>query len=95
MLQHVNSVLISNTINTTTGAINAATLAKGALVAVNDKGALINPTVAITDTTYVKFGVVRSVIDSAKKIYDIKWGNPIQKQGVKSIAYTTKSVAPV
>lgn len=95
MLQHVNSVLISNTINTTTGAINAATLAKGALVAVNDKGALINPTAAITDTTYVKFGVVRSVIDSAKKIYDIKWGNPIQKQGVKSIAYTTKSVAPV
>lgn len=95
MLQHVNSVLISNTINTTTGAINAATLAKGALVAVNDKGALINPTVAITDTTYVKFGVVRSVIDSAKKIYDIKWGNPIQKQGVKSIAYTIKSVAPV
>lgn len=95
MLQHVNSVLISNTINTTTGAINAATLAKGALVAVNDKGALINPIAAITDTTYVKFGVVRSVIDSAKKIYDIKWGNPIQKQGVKSIAYTTKSVAPV
>lgn len=95
MLQHVNSVLISNTINTTTGAINAATLTKGALVAVNDKGALINPTAAITDTTYVKFGVVRSVIDSAKKIYDIKWGNPIQKQGVKSIAYTTKSVAPV
>lgn len=95
MLQHVNSVLISNTINTTTGAINATTLAKGALVAVNDKGALINPTAAITDTTYVKFGVVRSVIDSAKKIYDIKWGNPIQKQGVKSIAYTTKSVAPV
>lgn len=95
MLQHVNSVLISNTINTTTGAINAATLAKGALVAVNDKGALINPTAAITDTTYVKFGVVRSVIDSAKKIYDIKWGNPIQKQGVKSIAYTTESVAPV
>lgn len=95
MLQHVNSVLISNTINTTTGAINAATLAKGALVAVNDKGALINPTTAIADTTYVKFGVVRSVIDSAKKIYDIKWGNPIQKQGVKSIAYTTKSVAPV
>ena len=95
MLQHVNSVLISNTINTTTGAINAATLTKGALVAVNDKGALINPTAAITNTTYVKFGVVRSVIDSAKKLYDIKWGNPIQKQGVKSIAYTTKSVAPV
>lgn len=95
MLQHVNSVLISNTINTTTGAINTATLAKGALVAVNDKGALINPTTAIADTTYVKFGVVRSVIDSAKKIYDIKWGNPIQKQGVKSIAYTIKSVAPV
>ena len=95
MLQHVNSVLISNTINTTTGAINAATLAKGALVAVNDKGALIDPTAAITDTTYVKFGVVRSVIDSTKKIYDIKWGNPIQKQGVKSIAYTTESVAPV
>lgn len=95
MLQHVNSVLISNTINTTAGAINAITLAKGALVAVNDKGALINPTAAITDTTYVKFGVVRSVIDSAKKIYDIKWGNPIQKQGVKSIAYTTESVAPV
>lgn len=95
MLQHVNSVLISNTINTTTGAINTATLAKGALVAVNDKGALINPTTAIADTTYVKFGVVRSVIDSAKKIYDIKWGNPIQKQGVKSIAYTTKPAAPV
>lgn len=95
MLQHVNSVLISNTINITTGAINAATLAKGALVAVNDKGTLIDPTVAIANTTYVKFGVVRSVIDSAKKIYDIKWGNPIQKQGVKSIAYTTKSVAPV
>lgn len=95
MLQHVNSVLISNTINTTAGAINAITLAKGALVAVNDKGDLINPTAAITDTTYVKFGVVRSVIDSAKKIYDIKWGNPIQKQGVKSIAYTTKSVTPV
>lgn len=95
MLQHVNSVLISNTINTTTGAINDATLVKGALVAVNDKGALINPTVAITDTTYVKFGVVRSVIDSDNKIYDIKWGNPIQKQGVKSIAYTDKSVDPV
>ena len=95
MLQHVNSVLISNTINTTTGAINNTTLAKGTLVAVNDKGALINPTAAITNTTYVKFGVVRSVIDSAKKIYDIKWGNPIQKQGVKSIAYTAESVAPV
>lgn len=95
MLQHVNSVLISNTTNITAGAINAVALAKGALVAVNDKGALINPTAAITDTTYVKFGVVRSVIDSAKKIYDIKWGNPIQKQGVKSIAYTTKSVTPV
>ena len=95
MLQHVNSVLISNTINTTAGAINATSLAKGALVAVNDKGALINPTAAISDTTYVKFGVVRSVIDATNKIYDIKWGNPIQKQGVKSIAYTTKSVAPV
>lgn len=95
MLQHVNSVLISNTINTTVGAINSASLAKGALVAVNDKGALINPTAAISDTTYVKFGVVRSVIDATNKIYDIKWGNPIQKQGVKSIAYTTKSVAPV
>lgn len=95
MLQHVNSVLISNTINTTAGAINSASLAKGALVAVNDKGALINPTAAISDTTYVKFGVVRSVIDATNKIYDIKWGNPIQKQGVKSIAYTTKSVAPV
>lgn len=94
MLQHVNSVLISNTINTTTGAIKAATLTKGALVAVNDKGALINPTAAITDTTYVKFGVVRSVINATDKIYDIKWGNPIQKQGVKSIAYTG-SVAPV
>lgn len=54
MLQHVNSVLISNTINTTTGAIKAATLTKGALVAVNDKGALINPTTAIANTTYVK-----------------------------------------
>lgn len=95
MLQHVNSVLISNTINTTAGAINATSLAKGALVAVNDKGALINPTAAISDTTYVKFGVVRSVINATDKIYDIKWGNPIQKQGVKSIAYTTKSVAPV
>lgn len=95
MLQHVNSVLVSNTINTTAGAINSASLAKGALVAVNDKGALINPTAAISDTTYVKFGVVRSVIDATNKIYDIKWGNPIQKQGVKSIAYTTKSVAPV
>lgn len=95
MLQHVNSVLISNTINTTAGAINATSLAKGALVAVNDKGALINPTAAISGTTYVKFGVVRSIIDATNKIYDIKWGNPIQKQGVKSIAYTTKSVAPV
>lgn len=95
MLQHVNSVLVSNTINTTAGAINSASLAKGALVAVNDKGALINPTAAISDTTYVKFGVVRSIINATDKIYDIKWGNPIQKQGVKSIAYTTKSVAPV
>lgn len=95
MLQHVNSVLISNTINITAGEINATALTKGTLVAVNDKGTLINPTAAITNTTYVKFGVVRSVIDSNKKIYDIKWGNPIQKQGVKSIAYTTKSVAPV